>query len=91
MKKNWILILFVVILAIFQLVLTNGAEFGGTDGEAEAVIIDIQAEYDPWFSPIWEPPSGEIESVLFALQAVAGTSFIAYYFGFKKGQQKVQK
>ena len=32
----------------------------------------------------WEPPSGEIESLLFALQAAIGAGFIGYYVGKKQ-------
>ncbi len=91
MKKSWILILLVIVLAIVPMIMANGAEFGGADGQAEAAITEIQPDYTPWVSPIWEPPSGEIESLLFALQAALGTGFIAYYFGLKKGQKSTQK
>ncbi len=91
MKNSWVLILLVIILAIVPLVLANGAEFGGADGQAEAAITEIHPDYTPWVSPIWEPPSGEIESLLFSLQAALGTGFIAYYFGLKKGQKSSQK
>ncbi len=40
-----------------------------------------KSDYEPWFSNIWEPPSGEIESMLFALQAALGAGFIGYFFG----------
>ncbi|CEO90262.1 hypothetical protein SSCH_790007 [Syntrophaceticus schinkii] len=40
---------------------------------------------------IWEPPSGEIESLLFALQAAIGAGFIGYYFGFVKGRKENEK
>lgn len=90
MKKNLILILLVIILAVVPLFITHGAEFGGADDQAETIISEIQPDYAPWFSPVWEPPSGEIESLLFALQAALGTGFIAYYFGLKQGQHKVQ-
>lgn len=91
MKKTWILILLVIALAVVPLFLSSGAEFGGADGEAEAAITEIQPDYTPWASPIWEPPSGEIESLLFALQACLGAGFIAYYFGLKQGQRQVRK
>ena len=42
----------------------------------------------PWFSSIWEPPSGEIESLLFALQAAIGAIIIGYFFGYWRGQGK---
>ncbi|NLN22191.1 MAG: cobalt ABC transporter substrate-binding protein CbiN, partial [Syntrophomonadaceae bacterium] len=39
----------------------------------------------------WEPPSGEIESLLFALQAAIGAGFIGYYLGFVKGRKESEK
>lgn len=35
-----------------------------------------------------EPPSGEIESLLFALQAAIGALIIGYAFGYWRGQSK---
>ena len=37
---------------------------------------------------IWEPPSGEIESLLFALQAAIGAGFIGYFIGYTRGKSK---
>lgn len=88
MKKNLILIGIVVLLAIFPLFLQKGAEFGGADGEAESEIGKIAPEYEPWFSSIWEPPSGEIESLLFSLQAAIGAGFIGYFVGMHKGKYR---
>lgn len=88
MKKNFLLIALVVILAIFPLFIQKGAEFGGADGEAEAAINKIDKSYEPWFSSIWEPPSGEIESLLFCLQAAIGAGFIGYFIGFSRGKAK---
>jgi cobalt/nickel transport protein len=89
MKTNtWILIVLVILLSVVPLFLAKGAEFGGADGEAEAAITEIYPDYQPWFSPLFEPPSGEIESLLFALQAAIGSSFIAYFFGYKVGLKK---
>lgn len=88
MKKNIFLIILVVILAILPLFFQKGAEFGGSDDQAEAAITKIDASYKPWFSSIWEPPSGEIESLLFCLQAAIGAGFIGYFIGFSRGKQK---
>ena len=88
--KNWLLILLVLILAIAPLFIATGSEFGGADGEAETAITDIRPDYVPWAAPLFEPPSGEIESVLFALQAALGTGFIAYFFGLKAGMKKAK-
>ncbi|MDN5347363.1 MAG: cobalt/nickel transport protein [Clostridia bacterium] len=85
--KNIILILCVLALAVFPLILQNGAEFGGADGQAEEAIAQIKPDYEPWFASIWQPPSGEIESLLFALQAAIGAGFIGYYFGYMKARK----
>lgn len=86
--KNIILIIFVLALAIFPLVVKPGAEFGGADGQAKELITQIQPDYEPWFQPIWEPPSGEIESLLFALQAAIGAGFMGYYLGYVTAKRK---
>lgn len=82
--KNAVLIVLVVLLTVFPLWLKSGAEFGGADGMAEEVIVQTHPDYEPWFNSLWEPPSGEIESLLFALQAAIGAGFIGYYLGRMK-------
>jgi cobalt/nickel transport protein len=80
----------VVFFALFIYVAgTNtGAEWGGADGEAEGVIEELTGgTYEPWFEPIMEPPSGEIESLLFSFQAVIGAIVIGYFFGYYRGKQ----
>ncbi|MCR6544847.1 energy-coupling factor ABC transporter substrate-binding protein [Dehalobacterium formicoaceticum] len=88
MKYSWILILIVIILAVTPLFLVQDSEFGGADGLAEEAITEVDPSYEPWFTPFWEPPGGETESLLFALQAALGAGFLGYYFGLKKGQAK---
>lgn len=85
-----LLVLIVVLLAIIPLVLIRDSEFGGADGVAEEVIGEVAPEYEPWFSPLVEPPGGETESLLFALQAALGAGLIGYYFGLKRGQAQQQ-
>ncbi len=86
--KNWILLIITILLFVGPLVMNKNAEYGGADGEAEAAITQINPDYEPWFSSFWEPPSGEIESLLFALQAALGAGVVAYYFGYMKGKRK---
>jgi len=89
MKKLTILVLLaVVVLAVVPLVVAQGAEFGGADGEAESAITAIDTGYQPWFSSIWEPPSAEIESLLFALQAAVGAGIVFYVLGYYVGRAK---
>ena len=58
----------------------------GADGEA-ADLIEASG-YEPWIEPFWEPPSGEIESLLFALQAAIGAIIIGYTFGYWRASRK---
>jgi cobalt/nickel transport protein len=88
MKKNLLLLFIVVVLAVFPLFIQQGAEFGGADGEAEEAIGEINSSYEPWSSSIWEPPSGEIESLLFVLQAAIGAGFIGYFIGYTRGKSR---
>ncbi len=77
----------VVALAIIPLVLVRDSEFGGADGQAEELIGKVAPDYEPWFAPLVEPPGGETESLLFALQAALGAGLIGYFFGLKRGQR----
>ncbi len=91
MKKNIILIFIVIILAVIPLFINSNKEFGGADGEAENVIMEIDNDYEPWTESIWAPPSGEVESLIFALQASLGTGIIAFGFGYAIGKRKSDK
>lgn len=85
------LILFAAILAIGSLPFffqSAEEEFGGADTAAKERIMLDHPEYEPWCSPIWEPPGGEVESLLFALQAAIGSGFVFYFFGFLNGRKK---
>lgn len=85
---NLILIGLVVLLSVMPLFLVKDAAFGGADGEAEVAITEIDKTYEPWFEPLMEPASGEVESLLFALQAAIGGGILAYGFGYLHGRSK---
>ena len=93
MERSTLIILaaICIILFIAPLVMYSGlgedeGYFGGSDDAASEQI--EATDYEPWFSSIWEPPSGEIESLLFALQAAIGAIIIGYFFGYWRGQGK---
>lgn len=88
---NTILILLVVALAVIPLIIAKNAEFEGADAIAEEAISEINADYQPWFSPIFQPPSGEVESLLFSIQAAIGAGVIGYGFGYMKGKKEDEK
>ncbi|MFZ1414651.1 MAG: energy-coupling factor ABC transporter substrate-binding protein [Defluviicoccus sp.] len=91
-RRNAILLLIAIALAIVPLFMGfQGDEvFGGADGEAQALITEIRPDYRPWFEPVWQPPSGEIASLLFVLQAALGAGFLGYYLGLRRGQVRVR-
>ena len=90
-KRNFLLIASVILLSVMPLLMIKDAAFSGADGEAEGAIMEIATAYKPWFEPIIEPASGEIESLLFALQAAIGAGVLAYGFGYLKGVSKKQQ
>jgi cobalt/nickel transport protein len=84
MRRNGILLLVAAAIVVLPLIVTGNAEFGGSDGQAQGVIDG--AGYQPWFRPMWTPPSKEIESLLFALQAALGAGLLGYYVGLHRGR-----
>ncbi|MBD6616877.1 energy-coupling factor ABC transporter substrate-binding protein [Komarekiella sp. 'clone 1'] len=89
--SNWLLVLAVIALAVVPLIFVRGAEFTGSDGEAEKAISEVQPGYQPWFKPLFEPPSGEVESLLFTSQAALGAGAIGYVIGLYKGRSQQQR
>jgi cobalt/nickel transport protein len=86
MKHNLWLLLGVIVLAVGPLMFhSETAKFGGSDDQASALISHIQPGYHRWAEPLWAPPSSEIESLIFALQAALGAGWLGYYFGRKRG------
>lgn len=79
-----------LVLAVFALVaipvLFIPGEYSGADGQAGEHI--ESTGYQPWFSPVWEPPSGEIESGIFAMQAAAGAGVLGYCIGVARTRQR---
>lgn len=80
-KKNLILIFVIIAICAFPIMVLKDAKFDGVDGIAEDVIMEIVPDYEPWFEPFFEPASGEVESLLFALQAAIGSGVVCYILG----------
>lgn len=91
MNSKYYVVLIAVVVALFAvpLILLPSAEFGGADSSAEQAISD--SGYTPWFNVIWEPPSGEIETLLFSLQAAIGAVIIGYFVGYERGKRAAKK
>lgn len=89
-SKNLILALGVVALSVWALATARpGIEesFTGSDGQATELVETLRPGYEPWSTPLWEPPSGEIESLLFGLQAAIGAGALFYALGYWRGRR----
>lgn len=87
LKRNILLLGLVVILAALPFFFQKGAIYGGTDNKANQVISQLAPNYKPWYSSLWKPPSAEVESFLFAVQAAIGAGFIGYFIGYSRGKK----
>lgn len=87
LKTNLVLLLLVILISAVPLFFhPQGAKFGGADDQGPALIEKEHPDYKVWFHPVWEPPSGEIESLFFALQAAIGAGVAGYALGYLKGK-----
>jgi cobalt/nickel transport protein len=65
-----------------------GEAFSGSDDQAELAVEQADPGYKPWFSPVFEPGSGEVESGLFALQAAVGAGAFGFAMGRLSGRRQ---
>jgi len=99
--QNLLLMIVVIVLVAIPLWMVqkpapgpDGKEveiFRGADDQAKDIIGKLAPGYQPWFNPLMEPPSGEIGSLLFALQAALGAGFIGYYLGMSVTRAKMRR
>jgi len=85
-RLNWLLVGLAVLIAAAPMILGIEGEYGGADDRAKTAI--EESGYQPWFSSIWEPPSGEVASMLFALQAALGAGVVGYVIGRLHGRRE---
>jgi cobalt/nickel transport protein len=68
-----------------------GTAFRGSDTAGSELIANLSHTPEENFQPLipqWVPPSPEIESTLFALQATIGGLLVGGIFGYWIGQKK---
>mgnify|MGYP001809968662 CR=1 FL=1 len=85
-RQNTLLLSLAALIAAAPMRLGLPGEYGGADGHAQKAI--EETGYEPWFQSLWEPPSGEIESLLFALQAALGAGGVGYVIGRLHGRRE---
>ncbi|HRF61427.1 MAG TPA: energy-coupling factor ABC transporter substrate-binding protein [Candidatus Competibacter sp.] len=91
MKRTNLMLLAVVVILVAQPLLLPipnqlGEPFPGADDQGKKAIVASNPDYRPWFKPIWEPPSGEITNLFFALQGALGAGLLGYYLGLRRGR-----
>jgi cobalt/nickel transport protein len=85
-RLNLWLVLSAVVIAVAPLMMPGvTGSFKGTDDTASQFIADAIPGYQPWAAPLWQPPSSEIESLLFAVQAGLGAGILGYVIGRRQG------
>lgn len=95
-KTVIILLVLVVLIVVIPLFALKGAEFGGSDDAGSTKIEELQGEYEPWFTPVFERAlngeiPGEIESLLFCVQTGIGVGIIAFIMGRLVERKKSEK
>jgi len=80
-------------ILVFLSVSAGGThEFAGSDNVGSEKIAELTGHPVDSFTPLipqWQPPSGEIEACLFALQAAFGGVILGLVFGLWLGQRKL--
>jgi len=99
--RTWMLCAAILLLTVLPLWFASAppappggaspAMFGGADERAQQAIGSIAPGYRPWFEPVFEPASGEIASLLFALQAAVGAGVIGYWLGLSVARERARR
>jgi cobalt/nickel transport protein len=93
-RRNLWLMVGVVALAVLPLAIHlpgTRTDFGGSDDQAGEMVEKLRPGYQPWFHALWKPPSDEVESLLFAVQAAIGAGFVCYWLGWSRGRTDGRK
>jgi len=88
-----IVILFIGVF-LYTASVNPDAEFGGSDGVGSAIVSELTGVAEDDVAPLipqWAPPSGEIESGIFALQAAFGGVILGLGFGYLLGQRRLNQ
>jgi len=92
-KLEFITVVAIIIFVIAFLITSEGGdhEFSGSDNVGSDMVAELTGlsvdDFEPLI-PQYVPPSGEIESALFALQAAFGGIILGFVFGYWIGQRK---
>ena len=80
----------VATIMVAAVLLNPTSEFGGADDSGGDVIGEYDPDYEPWFQSIWEP-AGELQTLIFSLQAAIGALISGYFIGANRQKNKPVK
>jgi len=97
-QRNVLLILLTVLLAGIPTLMALGVlpplvsdpQWAGGDGIITETAGEIQAGYEPWFSPLFSPADLGIEPIMFGLQGLLGGLLAAGFLGYIIGRRNAQ-
>jgi cobalt/nickel transport protein len=89
-QHNWLLVAAVISLGVFPVLFVRG-KYAGSDGQGTEAITSLQPGYKPWFQPVVQLPSKEIESLMFASQAALGAGVVGFVIGLYRGRSLAQE
>ncbi|MEM1483765.1 energy-coupling factor ABC transporter substrate-binding protein [Oscillospiraceae bacterium PP1C4] len=81
----------VVGMCMYPLMTIKDSEFGGADGAAGDLILEIDKDFEPWAEPLFPLPGGETESMMFSLQAALGSGIFCFCAGYLFAAKKFKK
>jgi len=64
-------------------------DFKGSDDKGAEAIAELAPHYKPWFQSLWTPPSDEVQSLLFCVQAALGAGLLGYVIGRRSARKNV--
>ncbi|SHM45267.1 cobalt/nickel transport protein [Caldanaerovirga acetigignens] len=86
-----LLALMVILLTLLFLSFKLDLGFEGSDDRAMELILNINPDYTPWLSNLWEPESDLMEKLLFGFQVTLGLVLGIYFYLKLKGAEDVSR
>jgi cobalt/nickel transport protein len=87
-QRNVLLLVVALLLVGLPLLFSQGARWAGADDRSTAAIQELQPEYQPWFSSVFEPVG--YERWMFGLQALIGSGVLSTAMGYFVGRYRAR-
>src|SRR4051812_27516985 len=87
-QRNVLLLVVALLLVGLPLLFSRGAQWSGADDRSTAAIQELQPDYQPWFSSVFEPTG--YERWMFGLQALLGSAVLSTAMGYFVGRYRAR-